>query len=155
LKAGVNQQPPVHQFRMRSFKPFWEWTQNTSSSPPQEFFSPFLYPKIFPSPSYLSPPSPHLLFTSSVHSISKKHKKTTKKSQEKGRKLPLNSRLLSSPSFLVMLSCNLVVFESLWGSHHNKRRVSYKCSLGYETTLPFVHCLSWSKSYKCNHFLAC
>jgi hypothetical protein len=21
--AGVNQQPPVHQFRMRPFKPFW------------------------------------------------------------------------------------------------------------------------------------
>jgi hypothetical protein len=28
--AGVNQQPPVHQFRMRQFKPFWGMNPNTS-----------------------------------------------------------------------------------------------------------------------------
>jgi hypothetical protein len=55
LWAGVNQQPPVHQFRMRPFKLFWGWTKNTSSSPAQGFFSPLPCPKIFP--TYL-PPTP-------------------------------------------------------------------------------------------------
>ncbi len=55
-EAGVNQQPPVHQFRMRLFKPFWGWTQTHparpaqaflfSSSPAQGFFSPL--PQSFP-----------------------------------------------------------------------------------------------------------
>ncbi len=53
--ARVNQQPPVHQFRMRLFKLFWRWTTNTTSSPAQGFFSPLLCPKIFP--TYL----PHLI----------------------------------------------------------------------------------------------
>ncbi len=46
---------------MRPFKLFWGWTKNTSSSPAQGFFCPFLCPKIFP--SYIPPPSylPHLI----------------------------------------------------------------------------------------------
>jgi hypothetical protein len=62
-RAGVNQQPPMHQFRMRPFKPFWGWTQTHpahpawaflfSSSPAQGFFSPLICPKVFP--SYLPP----------------------------------------------------------------------------------------------------
>ncbi len=61
--ARVNQQPPMHQFRMRPFKPFWEWTKNTSS-PAQGFwfFQPLLCPKVFP--SYL-PTSPHFALTPS------------------------------------------------------------------------------------------
>ncbi len=46
---------------MRPFKSFWVWTQNTSSSHAQGFFSPLLYLKFFAllttSPSYL----PHLI----------------------------------------------------------------------------------------------
>jgi hypothetical protein len=53
-RAGVCQQPPVHQFRMRPFKPLWGWTKNTSSSLEQGFFSPLLCSKFFP--SYLPPP---------------------------------------------------------------------------------------------------
>ncbi len=33
---------------MRLFKLFWGWTKNTSFSPTHGFFSPLLYPKIFP-----------------------------------------------------------------------------------------------------------
>ncbi len=43
---------------MRSFKLFWGWTKNPSSSLAQGFSSPLLYPKIFP--SYL----PHHIFCS-------------------------------------------------------------------------------------------
>jgi hypothetical protein len=72
VMVGVNQQPPMHQFKMRPFKPFWGWTKNTSSSPARGFFSPLLYPKIFPScllppalqpTSPFPPPSPHFLLT--------------------------------------------------------------------------------------------
>jgi hypothetical protein len=71
--AGVKQQPPMHQFRMRPFKPFWVWTKNTSSCLAQGFFSPLFCPKIFPSyllppllpTSALLPPSPHFLLTPS------------------------------------------------------------------------------------------
>jgi hypothetical protein len=53
--GGVNQQPPMHQFRMRPLKPFSRWTKNTSSLPKIiNFFQPLLYPKIFP---YLPPTS--------------------------------------------------------------------------------------------------
>jgi hypothetical protein len=75
LGSGVKQQPPMHQFRMRPFKPFWGWTKNTSSSPAQGFFSPLLCPKIFPSyllpppPTYLPPPTSLTSFP--THSISK------------------------------------------------------------------------------------
>jgi len=73
LLSGVNQQAPMHQLRMRQFKPFWGWTKNPSSSPAQGFFSPLLFPKILPSylpppllpTSPLLPPSPHFLFTPS------------------------------------------------------------------------------------------
>jgi hypothetical protein len=62
-RAGVNQQPPVHQFRMRAFKPFWGITKNTSSSPAQDFSAPFSAPKFSPPPYLLPPPllppSPH------------------------------------------------------------------------------------------------
>ncbi len=44
-----------HQFKMRPFKLFWGWTENTSSSPVQGLFSPLLCPKNFP--SYLPPTS--------------------------------------------------------------------------------------------------
>ncbi len=67
----MNQQPPVHQFRMRPFKPFWGWTKNTSSSSAQVFFSPLLCPKNFPSyllPTYLPPPTSFSSFP--AHSIS-------------------------------------------------------------------------------------
>jgi len=63
--ARMNQQPWVHQLRMKPFKPFWGWTKNTSSSPAQGFFSPLHCFKIFP--SYLPPPFlppsyfPHLI----------------------------------------------------------------------------------------------
>ncbi len=71
--AGVKQQPPMHQFRMRPFKPFWGWTKNTSSCLAQGFCSPFSAPKFSPPtyspsptyfpPSYLPSPSylPHLI----------------------------------------------------------------------------------------------
>jgi hypothetical protein len=59
--AGVNQQPPMHQLRMRPFKPFWGWIKNTSSLAQSFWFlQPLLYPKVFPSylpPSYLPRPS--------------------------------------------------------------------------------------------------
>ncbi len=64
----MNQQPPVHQFRIRPFKLFWGWTKNTSSSLAQGFFSPLLCPKIFPSYLLLPPllpPSPHFPLTPS------------------------------------------------------------------------------------------
>jgi hypothetical protein len=66
--AGVNQQPPVHQFRMKPFKPFWGWTKNTSSCPTQGFFSTLLCPKNFP--YYLRPTS---LISFPALSISRAH----------------------------------------------------------------------------------
>jgi hypothetical protein len=68
-RAGVTQQPPVHQFRMRPFEPLWGWTKNTSSSPDLGFFSPFLCPKNFPSD--LPPPPPTSLISFPAHSISR------------------------------------------------------------------------------------
>ncbi len=51
--AGVNQQPPIHQLRMRPLKPFWGWTKNTSSlAKVIHFFSLFSAPEFFP-PTYL------------------------------------------------------------------------------------------------------
>ncbi len=57
--AGVNQQPPVHQLRMRPFKLFWGWTQTHlskaflfSSSFAQGFFLPQSFPLL---PTYLLP----------------------------------------------------------------------------------------------------
>ncbi len=74
--TGMNQQPPMHQFKMRPFKPFWGWIKNTSSSPAQGFFSPLLYPKVFPSyllprcpPTYLPLPTSFTSFP--THSISR------------------------------------------------------------------------------------
>jgi len=68
LRARVNRQPPVHQFRMKPFKPFWGWTK-TTSSPTQSFwlFQPLLCPNVFP--SYLPPPSypPHFILRSFHH----------------------------------------------------------------------------------------
>jgi len=53
--AGVNQQPPMHQLRMRPLKPFRGWTKITSSLPKViVFFRLFSAPKIFP-PTYLTP----------------------------------------------------------------------------------------------------
>jgi hypothetical protein len=56
FRAGVNQQPSMHQLRMRPFKLFWWWTKNTSSSRAQGIFSPLICPKIFPSYLPTSPP---------------------------------------------------------------------------------------------------
>jgi len=64
--AGVNQQPPMHQLRMRLLKPFWGWTKTTSSLPnflflfsastlPQNIS---LLPTYLPTTSYLLPTSP-------------------------------------------------------------------------------------------------
>ncbi len=69
--AGVNQQPPVHQFSMRLFKPFWGWTQTQrsselffSSSPAQGFFSLLFCPKVFPSCLPMSsPPNSTFIFS--------------------------------------------------------------------------------------------
>ncbi len=43
----------MHQFRMKLFKPFWEWTKNTSSSRALGFFSPKIFPSYLPPLSYL------------------------------------------------------------------------------------------------------
>jgi len=59
--AGMNQQPPVHQFRIMPFKLFCAWTKNTSSSPAQGFFRPLLCAKFFP-PTYF-----HHLTSRSLH----------------------------------------------------------------------------------------
>jgi len=53
--AEVNQQPPVHQFRTRPFKPFWD-EPKTHSLPLLRDFQPLSLPQIFP-PSHL----PHLI----------------------------------------------------------------------------------------------
>jgi hypothetical protein len=61
--AGVKQQPPMHQLRMRPLKPFWGRTINTSSLPKViGFFHLFFAPKIFP-PTYLPPSHLPLLLT--------------------------------------------------------------------------------------------
>ncbi len=62
-----------------------------------------------------------------------------------------NNMLLSFS--LVVLRFNLVVFGCLYGSRHNKGRVCCKYSLGWNTTLPFVHCSSCNKGCKCSSFL--
>ncbi len=64
-----------------------------------------------------------------------------------------DGNLLPSPFSLVVLKFNLVVFRCLEGSGHNQRSVCYKCNSGWDATLPFVHCSSGSKAYKCNNFL--
>jgi hypothetical protein len=54
--ARVNQQPPMHQLRMRLLKLFWGWTKNTSSlAQSYWFFILFSTLKVFP-PTYLPPP---------------------------------------------------------------------------------------------------
>ncbi len=56
--AGVNQQPPMHQLRMRPFNPFCGWT---SSLPVEIFFFTSSLPRnSLPPPSYLPPPTYHL-----------------------------------------------------------------------------------------------
>ncbi len=56
LPAGVNQQPPMHQLRMRSFKPFWDEPKTHPLPFPRDFSAPFSAPKFTP-PTYL----PHLI----------------------------------------------------------------------------------------------
>ncbi len=57
-RAGVNQQPPMHQLRMSLFNPFCGWT---SSLPVEIFFSTSSLPRnSLPPPSYLPPPTYHL-----------------------------------------------------------------------------------------------
>jgi len=58
--AGVKQQPPMHQFRMRLFKLFWGWTKNTSSCLAQGFFSP-LKLILLPCPGIFQPSKTHPL----------------------------------------------------------------------------------------------
>jgi len=62
--AGVNQQPPLHQLRMRPLEPFWGWTKTTSSLPKYIYIFPsLLCPKTFFSylpPTYLLPPTSYL-----------------------------------------------------------------------------------------------
>ncbi len=74
LLSRMNQQPPMHQLRMRPFKPFWGWTKNTSS-PTQSFwfFSTSSLPESFsllPTSllltSPLLPPSLHFALTPSL-----------------------------------------------------------------------------------------
>ncbi len=50
--AGVNQQPPVHQFRTRPFKPFWDEPKTHPLLLPRDF-QPLSLPQNFP-PSHLS-----------------------------------------------------------------------------------------------------
>ncbi len=55
----MNQQPLMHQLRMRPLKPFSRWTRNTSSLPEIiSFFPPLLWAKNFP---YLPPTPPSYL----------------------------------------------------------------------------------------------
>ncbi len=61
-QAGVKQQPPMHQFRMRPFKPFWDEPKTHPLALPRDFSAPSL-PQNFPllptpPPStYLRPPT--------------------------------------------------------------------------------------------------
>jgi hypothetical protein len=64
--AGVNQQPPMHQLRMKPLKPFSGWTKNTSPYLKLLiFFNLFSAPEFFPTsplpPSHL-PPTSQLIF---------------------------------------------------------------------------------------------
>jgi hypothetical protein len=63
--AGVNQQPPMHQLRMRLFKPFWDEPKTNSPSPKflvlsasslAQSFSLLLTPPYL-RPTYLTPPT--------------------------------------------------------------------------------------------------
>jgi hypothetical protein len=72
--AGVNQQPPIYQFRMRPFKSFWD---EPKTHPPLHkafgFFSLCCAPKFF-LPTYLPPtylPPPTYLTSFCAHSIVK------------------------------------------------------------------------------------
>ncbi len=56
-RPGVNQQPPMHQFRMRPLRPFCGWTKIPSSLPAWIFFFTSSLPQKFP-PSYLPPTNP-------------------------------------------------------------------------------------------------
>ncbi len=68
--ARVNQQPPVHQFRMRAIQAVLGMNQKHILFPlPRDFSAPFSAPKFSP-PTYL--PTPHTSLTSfRAHSISK------------------------------------------------------------------------------------
>ncbi len=72
--AGLNQQTPMHQLRMKPFRPFWGWTKNTFSLPEIiGFFQPLICPKNFPSLPHTSPLPPPLLPPSwfRAHSITR------------------------------------------------------------------------------------
>jgi hypothetical protein len=72
-RAGVNQQPPMHQLRMRPLKPFWDEPKPHPPCPKILFFSASTLPQNFslqptylpptslllPLPSYLPPPTSH------------------------------------------------------------------------------------------------
>jgi len=75
----MNQQPPVHQFRMRTFKSFWYEPKTHPLSLPTDFSAPFSTTKfsllptsshpislLHTSPSPLLPPSSHFLFIPSL-----------------------------------------------------------------------------------------
>jgi hypothetical protein len=67
-RAGVNQQPLVHQFRMRPFKLFWGWTKKHILFPCPGILQPPSLPQNFPilPSSPLLPPSPHFPLTPSL-----------------------------------------------------------------------------------------
>jgi len=79
MTAGVKQQPPMHQFRTRPFKLFWDEPKTHPLALPKDFLAPFSAPKFSP-PTYsptsyllpsllptstLLPHSPHFLLTPS------------------------------------------------------------------------------------------
>jgi hypothetical protein len=82
LGAGVNQQPPMHQLRMRPLKPFWDEPKPRPPCPnicifsclysASKHFSPIYLPPTYllPTPSYFPPTSPFLPPISSLRSSS-------------------------------------------------------------------------------------
>ncbi len=90
--AGVNQQPPMQQLRMRSLKPFWGWTKTHPSLPKVFGFSSlFSAPKFFPPkipPSHLPLASylPHLILIC-THSIARAQEWLEREPQQRSRAL--------------------------------------------------------------------
>jgi hypothetical protein len=88
--AGVNQQPPVHQCRMRPFKPFGDEPKTHPSLPKVlGFFSLFSAPKFF-LPTYLPPT---YLTSFCTHSIVKALKNLKRENKTKSQKWQLGQRV--------------------------------------------------------------
>ncbi len=158
--AGVNQQPTMHQLRMRPLKPFSGWTKNTSPCPKLLiFFNLFSAPKIFPylppPPSHLPPPSYLLVYFGFTPSPAQEPlKRESEQSQHKQSQYTWNQCAWTwsskapeagpvSPSF-----CFVATQRRRWWQQHYCHLLLFVCLQGntFFFSFSWYNLLCWSKT---------